>query len=85
MTPGDLAAAVRRGVGLFPMSSRGLIEVRGGDRERWLDGMVSNHVAALAEGEEGSGCYALLLTPKGRIVADLHVLLRGSAFHDDNH
>jgi folate-binding protein YgfZ len=77
---GEVAAAVRRGVGLFPMPTRGLIEVTGEDGERWLDGMLSNHVAALSEGSEHSGCYALLLTPKGRIVADFHVLLRGSGF-----
>jgi len=80
MNDGEVAAAVRRGVGLFPMPTRGLIEVTGEDGERWLDGMLSNHVGALREGSEHSGCYALLLTPKGRIVADFHVLLRGSAF-----
>jgi aminomethyltransferase len=62
------------------MSSRGCIEVSGEDAERWLDGMLSNHIAVLREGSEESGCYALLLTPKGRVVADLHVLLRGAAY-----
>jgi folate-binding protein YgfZ len=42
--------------------------------------MLSNDVAALAPGRERSGCYAALLTPQGRIVADLHVLLRDDAF-----
>jgi len=77
MNAGEVATAVRRGVGLFPMPSRGLIEVSGDDRERWLDGMVSNHIAALSPGPERSGCYATLLTAKGRVVTDLHVLLRG--------
>lgn len=71
-----LAAAVRRGAGLFPLADRGLLEVSGSDRVRWLDGMVSNDVSALEPGAERSGCYALLLTPQGRIVADLRVLLR---------
>jgi folate-binding protein YgfZ len=53
-----------------------MLAVQGGDRTRWLNGMVSNDVAALTPGPQGSGCYALLLTPQGRIVADLHVLLR---------
>jgi aminomethyltransferase len=70
--------AVRSAAGLFDMSSRGVIVATGGDRVRWLDGMVSNHIGALAPGPH-SGCYATLLTPKGAIVADLHVLDRGDA------
>jgi len=80
VTAGEVASEVRQGVALFDMSSRGVIEVAGEDRERWLDGMLSNHVAALGEGSERSGCYALLLTPKGRIVADFRVLWRESSY-----
>lgn len=80
MSAQQRAAAVRRAAGLFRLEGRGLIEVRGRDRVRWLDGMVTNDVAALAPGPECSGCYALLLTQQGRIVADLHVLLREQAF-----
>jgi folate-binding protein YgfZ len=57
-----------------------LIEVRGGDRIRWLDGMLSNDVTGLRAGGENSGCYAVALTAKGRIVADLHVLVRDDSF-----
>jgi folate-binding protein YgfZ len=70
------ALAARRGAGLFRLRERALFAVRGGDRVRWLDGMLSNDVARLAPGPERSGCYALLLTPQGRIVADFHVLAR---------
>jgi folate-binding protein YgfZ len=73
-------AAVRAGAGLFRPGGRGLLRVAGGDRVRWLDGMVSNDVASLAPGPERSGCRALLLTRQGRIVADPHVLLRPDAF-----
>lgn len=73
MTPVERAAAVRAGAGLFARRDRGRIDVRGADRVRWLNGMLSNDVAALAPGPERSGCHALLLTPKARIVADLHV------------
>jgi len=76
----ERADAVRAGVGLFRLSDRGLIEVTGGDRVRWLDGMLSNDVTRLKEGGENSGCYALALTAKGRIIADLHVLARGAGF-----
>jgi folate-binding protein YgfZ len=57
-----------------------LLEVCGGDRVRWLNGMLSNDVAQLEPGGARSGCYALLLTPKGHIAADLHVLQRGDVF-----
>jgi folate-binding protein YgfZ len=72
--------AVRRAAGVFRLPDRGLIEVSGGDRVRWLDGMVSNDVVNLCPGRERSGCYATVLTSKGRIVADLHVLLRDGVF-----
>jgi len=42
--------------------------------------MVSNDVSKLAAGPSNSGCYAVLLTPQGRIVADLQVLSRPDAF-----
>ena len=80
LSPRERAAAVRRGAGLFPLDDRGLIEVSGDDRTRWLDGMVSNDVDSLTPGRVASGCYALFLSPKGRILADLHVLLRPESF-----
>jgi folate-binding protein YgfZ len=70
------AARIRRAAGWFDLPGRGLIRVRGSDRVRWTNGMVSNDVAELAPGPERSGCHALLLTAQGRIVADLHVLAR---------
>ena len=54
---------------------RNVHAVEGADRVRWLDGMLSADVGAL--GPERPGCYALLLTAKGRIVADLNLLQRG--------
>ena len=78
-TPGALAAAVRRGVGLFPLR-RGLVEVTGGDRRRWLNGMISADVARLEPGPRQAGCYALLRAPKRRILADLQVLEKGDRF-----
>ncbi|HVP28915.1 MAG TPA: glycine cleavage T C-terminal barrel domain-containing protein [Myxococcota bacterium] len=75
-----LATAVRRGAGVFALDGRGLLVVRGGERVRWLNGMITNDVAKLAPGPDRSGCHALLLTQIGRIVADLHVLLRSDAF-----
>ena len=76
MSAATRAARIRRGAGWFALPDRGLIRVRGADRVRWTNGMLSNDVARLAPGPDRSGCYALLLTAQGRIVADLHVLAR---------
>jgi aminomethyltransferase len=69
--------AAREGAALFQLPGRGVLEVTGGDRVRWLDGMISADVKSLAP---GSGAPGLLLTRQGRIVADLHVLARSDAF-----
>jgi folate-binding protein YgfZ len=58
---------------LFRLASRAVIEVAGADRVRWLDGMISADVRALGTGQ---GAWGLLLTRQGRVVADLHVLVR---------
>ena len=71
---------LRSGAGVVRLADRGLIEVRGGDRVRWLNGMLSNDVSTLAQGPDSSGCYALLLTHRGAITADFHVMLRPDAF-----
>ena len=76
----ERAVAIRASAGIFRLSDRGLIEVSGGDRIRWLDGMLSNDVTSLQAVGENSGCYAVTLTAKGRIVADLHVLARDASF-----
>ena len=64
-------------VGLFRLPARGVIEVAGEDRVRWLDGMISADVKSLATGD---GAWGLLLTRQGRVVADLHVLARSESF-----
>ena len=45
--------------------------VRGPDAHEYLQGQVTNDVEALAP---GAGCYAALLNPKGRILADMRLL-----------
>jgi len=80
MNAGEQALRCRQGAGLFRLAERGLIGVEGADRVRWLNGMLTNDVAQLAPGRQRSGCYALLLTRIGRIVADVHVLLRDGSF-----
>ena len=49
------------------LADRGAVDVTGSERVRWLDGMVTQDFAALAEGEFAP---TLLLTHQGRIVSD---------------
>ena len=80
MTLEQTIRGTRSRAGLFVMKDRGLLEVRGEDRVRWLDGMISGDVQALEDAEPGAGCYAALLTNRGAIVADLHVGRLGEIF-----
>lgn len=61
---------VRRAVGLIDMSFRGMIELTGADRLRWLNGQITNDVKDIQAGE---GKLAAVLTVKGHILADLAV------------
>jgi glycine cleavage system T protein len=63
--------------GLIGLSPPGLIEVTGKDGARFLHGMLTNDIKAL---QPGQGCYAALLTPQGRIVADMRVYCLESCF-----
>ncbi len=60
--------------GRVDLSTRGRITLTGPDAMSFLHALVSNDVAALTR---GTGCYALYLTPQGRIVADMRVYHRG--------
>lgn len=54
----------------------GLASVTGPDRVQWLQGMVSNDVAALAPGR---GCYAAHLDSRGKVLALMRVLADADA------
>lgn len=62
--------AVRGAAGLCDRSYRETIWITGTDRQEFLHGMVSNDVKSLRPGE---GVYAVLLTPKGKMIADLWI------------
>lgn len=62
---------VTRGVGLLDRSARGKLLLTGAEAVEFLQGQVTNDIEAL---EPGGGCYAALLTHKGKIRADLRVL-----------
>jgi folate-binding protein YgfZ len=59
--------------GVSDLGWRGKIQVTGSDRLRWLNGMVSNTVQSLPEGE---GNYSFLLSVQGRIQGDCYVYRR---------
>jgi folate-binding protein YgfZ len=74
----DAAAADRlltEEVGLVDRSERGKLALAGAQAKELLNGQVTNDVEALTP---GSGCYAALLTNKGKMLADLRVLDTGS-------
>jgi tRNA-modifying protein YgfZ len=60
--------------GLLDRSERGKLALRGGDAASFLQGQVTNDVERLQDGE---GCYAAFLTPKGKMLGDLRVLATG--------
>jgi tRNA-modifying protein YgfZ len=57
--------------GLVDRSGRAKLVVRGSEAAEFLQGQVSNDVERLAPGQ---GCYAVLLTHKGKLRSDLRVL-----------
>jgi folate-binding protein YgfZ len=62
--------ALRHGAGILDLSVRGRIVARGRDRARLLHNLTSNEVKKMTP---GAGCYAFLLSAKGRIEADLYL------------
>src|SRR5208282_3616023 len=68
--------ALLSGCGLYDLSWRAKIAVTGGDRVRWMNGMVTNNVRDLASGR---GVYAFMLNAKGQIQADLYIFQRGDS------
>src|SRR5437764_13991065 len=67
---GEGYEALRHGAAWMDLSARGRIVVKGRDRARLLHAITSNEVKKMTP---GMGCYAFLLTPQGRIHADLYL------------
>ncbi|HEU0315774.1 MAG TPA: folate-binding protein [Solirubrobacteraceae bacterium] len=63
--------ALQEAVGLFDRSARGKLALSGDEAPEFLDSLLSNDVKGL---DAGSGCYATLLTHRGRLLADVRVL-----------
>src|SRR5690242_18810212 len=83
-TLGDMAATVSEAgaadrlliedVALVDRSERGKLALTGGEAKAFLNGQVSNEIEALVP---GSGCYAALLTNKGKMLGDLRAVDTG--------
>ena len=71
----DAYRALTAGAGLVDRSELGKLALTGTQAKELLNGQVSNDVEALAP---GSGCYATLLTNKGKMLGDLRVLDTGA-------
>ena len=63
--------ALTETAGVVRRADRGVLEVTGADRLTWLQGLLTNDVAALAV---GGICDAAYLTPQGRMITDMRVL-----------
>jgi folate-binding protein YgfZ len=72
--------ALREQAGVVDRSARGRLLLTGADRRTYLQGLLTNDIEALTA---GTGCYAALLTPQGRMLADMRVLELGDALAID--
>ena len=61
---------LRESASLLDLSSRSRLCVTGADRARFLNGQVTNDVNAL---KPGQGCYAALVSAKGKMQSDLTI------------
>jgi tRNA-modifying protein YgfZ len=61
----------RDAAGVVDSSARGKLRLTGADAAEFVQGQVTNDVEAL---EPGTGCYAALLTHKGKVRTDMRVL-----------
>ncbi len=65
---------MRAGAGLVDRSRIAVLRVSGGDRRSYLHNLLTNDIASL---QPGTGCYAALLTPQGRMISDMRVFELG--------
>src|SRR5215472_884306 len=68
--------ALRQACAVYDLGYRAKISLTGGDRVRWLNGMLTNNIRDLAAGQ---GVYAFLLNPQGHILGDLYAYNRGES------
>ncbi len=76
-SPAKELNALRHSCGVFDRGWRGKLVVRGEDRVRWLNGMVTNNTRDLAL---DFGNYNFVLNAQGRIQGDLLAFQRGEFY-----
>ena len=74
--PAGEAAAMRREAALVDLSWRGVIEMTGRDRVRFLHGMCTNDIKKL---QPGQGCMAAIVNRQGKMVAEMIALATENA------
>ena len=67
---------IRNSVGIVDLSYRSRYQLTGDDRATFLHRIISNDVEGLSTGQ---GTYAMLLTHRGKIIADLNVYVLENA------
>jgi len=65
-------AALTSSAAVMDLSFRSRLCIVGTDRASWLNGQVTNNIKNL---QPGSGCYAALVSAKGKIQSDLNVFV----------
>ena len=78
----DHYRALKETAGLIRRLDRGRIALTGVDRADYLQGLLTNDIVAL---RDGRGCYAVYITPQGRIVADTELFSLGEKLLLDVH
>jgi folate-binding protein YgfZ len=68
--------ALLGGAAIVDRGGRGRLRLSGKDRRAYLQGLLTNDIAALGP---GTGCYAAYLTAQGRMIADMRVFELGDA------
>ena len=79
-TLAEYLAVRESGAGLFDFSTRGLIEVSGGEAQMFLDGLISNDVKTL---EENKWMLAAFPNAQGRLLAVVRVWKNDGKFYFD--
>ena len=67
--------AVTANGGAVRRSDRGVLAVSGADRAAWLQGLLTNDVEAVRDGDTQ---YSAYLTPQGRMITDMNVAVRAN-------
>lgn len=78
MSFNDSYQAARHGAALAARTDRGVIRARGADAAAWLQGLLTNDIAAIGaidpDGPLGRAGYGAYLTPQGRMITDVRVV-----------